>query len=342
MPANINEMLIGFGKCKQTDLATANTLTGIWRLGKLNRTFSGPKLNTEDDAAELGKGHEWATAVYKTSWDVGGQIEKYMSAEFAAWCMVFGLGKCVHTGVHPANVYTCTPLDPVADGLSLPSFSYIEQVRPGASDVLDRMAVGCVVDGWNLSLASGPGRASSKISADFVGTGKFTEPSGITLPAATSEILLPASSVAATINGVDYVTQKNFVSLEASWKNNIRMDDGFYPGSGTQSGGAIRGRMEIGDRECGLSFTARFEDGSTELTKLVAQTTGTAVISITYDSAQSLQLTYQKVAFSVVELGESNGIVTVQVTCKPLYHSTNGLLTAVAKCAVDSIGQAES
>jgi hypothetical protein len=346
MPANINELLVGFGKCKQAALATANTLTGIWRLGKLNSSFASPRLSTENDASELGKGHEFATQVFRTAWDVSGQIEKYLSAEFAAWAMSFGLGKVTKSGTTPNWIYTVTPLAPATDGIELPSFSYLEQIRPGASDVLDRMAVGCVVEGWALSVGSGPGRANSKLTVDIVGSGKKTEPSGITLPTATAEKLLPSSSLTATINGVDYVTAKNLVSFEASWKNNNRLDSGFYPGSGFQGAtadtGAVRGRLEVGNREASLSFTARFENGSTELTKLEALTEGTAVITLTYDTNNNLSLTFQRVIFSVVEIGDSDGIVTVQVTCTPLWHSTNGLLTAVAKCNVDGIAQTEA
>ena len=36
MPANIRELLIGFGKGKQTDIATANLVASIWQLKKLN------------------------------------------------------------------------------------------------------------------------------------------------------------------------------------------------------------------------------------------------------------------------------------------------------------------
>jgi hypothetical protein len=120
MPANEREILIGFGKCRQAALATANTVAGIWRLGKLNTSNMYPKLNTEDDAAELGKGHEFATQVFNTSWDVQGQIEKYLTSEFAAWVMAFSLGHVVKSGETPNHVYTCTPLDPPPMGLSCP------------------------------------------------------------------------------------------------------------------------------------------------------------------------------------------------------------------------------
>jgi hypothetical protein len=113
------------------------------------------------------------------------------------------------------------------------------------------MAVGCAVESWQIAVASGPGRANSKITIEFVGSGKLTEPSGITLPAAVVEKLLPSASLALTINGTNYVTNKNIISLEFGGKNNIRLDDGFYPGSGFQTpadstSGAIRGRMEYG------------------------------------------------------------------------------------------------
>jgi len=340
----MREILIAWGRAKQTDIDTANVLAGLWRLNKLNASLANPKLNTESDAEEFGKGHEFATQVFKTSWDVGGQIEKYLSAEIASWAMVFGLGKSVKTGSTPNWVYTCTPLAPVTDGIELPYFSFLEAIRQGASDVIDRMAVGCAVEGWTITVGSGPGRANSKITIEFVGSGKLTEPSGITFPAATAEKLLPGASLALTINGVDYVTNKNIVSLTCGWKNNLRMDSGFYPGSGFQTGGdaasgSIRGRLECGNRAATLSFVARFVDGSTELTKLKAQTTGTAVATLTYDANSTLTLTFQQVSFAVAEVGDTDGLVTVAVECSPQYHTTNGILTAVAKCNVDAIGE---
>jgi len=345
MSANIRETLIGFGKAKQTDIATPNEAADIWRFGKLNAALANPKLNTENDAEEFGKGHEFPTQSFQTSWDAGGTLEKYLGAEIAAWAMAFGLGKVVKAGTTPNFTYTCTPLFPASgDAAELPYFSFVEQIRPGAGVVLDRMAVGCVVEGWTITIGSGPGRANSKITVEFVGSGKVTEPSGIAMPTATVEKLLPSASLALTINGVNYVTNKNVVSLEASWKNNVRLDAGFFPGSGFQTpgdatSGAIRGRLEFGNRQGTLRFTARFENGSTELTKLRNQTTGTAVISLTYDTNNSLEITWQKVSFATAEVGETDGIVTVAVECLPMYDTTNGIVQAVAKCNVDNICQ---
>jgi hypothetical protein len=161
------------------------------------------------------------------------------------------------------------------------------------------------------------------------------EPTGITLPAGTTEHLLPGASAQVTINGVDYVTSRNLVSLELAFKNNLRLDSGFYPGSGTQDGVAVRGRIEFGDREASLKSTARFENGSSELTKLRNQTEGTAVVSlqgelISGTDYHSLAVTFHRVVFRSAVVGDTDGIVTVEVECQPLWKTTNGLLTAVA------------
>lgn len=341
----LQELQICFGKQKQTDIQTANTAVQMWQLRKLNAQLANPKLNTENDAEEFGKGHEFAVQSFQTSWDVNGTLEKYLSAEIAAWAMAFGLGKVVRSGTAPNFTYTATPLIPAAgDDAELPYFSFVEQIRPGTGVVLDRMAVGCVVEGWTISIGSGPGRANSKITVEFVGSGKFAEPSSIVVPSATLEKLLPSASLTLSINGVNYVTNKNIVSLETAWKNNVRADGGFYPGSGFQTpgdttSGAIRGRLEFGNRQGTLKFVARFENGSSELTKLRSQTNGTATIGLSYDANNSLDITWQKVSFATAEVGETDGIVTVSVDCLPMWHETNGIVSAVAKCGIDNIGQ---
>src|SRR3989304_4082258 len=154
MPANILETLIGWGFKKQTDIAPANLTAGIWGLGKLNAELPPPRLNTEDYAEEMGKGHEFATQNFKTFWDTNGRIEKYLSSDFAAWAMAFALGKVVKSGTTPNFTYTCTPLNGVTDGIELPYFSYIEQIRPAAPDVLAPMAAGGAMEGWRLPAGS--------------------------------------------------------------------------------------------------------------------------------------------------------------------------------------------
>jgi hypothetical protein len=234
---NINELLIGFGKSKQTNIATPNTAAGIWRMRKVNQTFANLKLNTEDDANELGSGNEFASNVFKTYWDFQTQFEKYCSAEFMTWVMVYSLGKTVKSGGTGNWIYTSNPLEPATDGVELPYFSHAEQIRPGATALMDRLAIGCAINDWTLSLKKGPGRASAKITVGVVGSGKHSIPSKIDLPAATAEKLLASAGLACSINGVDYVAAKDIEELTIGWNNNLKMDDGFYPGSGFQGTG---------------------------------------------------------------------------------------------------------
>ncbi len=336
--ANLRELLIGFGKAKQTDIATANSGAQIWRLAKLNREIANPRYVTENDAEELGKGHEFATALYKSHIESGPHsLEKYLSSQFAAWLFCFGLGKVVESGTGPYT-YTCTPINPVTDGMELPYFSYVEQIRPGGSAVRDVMLVGCAVAGFRIEISSGPGRTNAKATVEFAHSGKIAEPSGISMPAATIENLLNAYSLSCTVNGVDYVATKNFVSLTMGWDNAFRDTSDYYPGSGQQDGYQIKGRMEVGDRVPSFSMMARFKNGSTELQQVRDLTTGTAVIGLTAGADNDMQVTWQRLGFSVAELGETDGIVTVQITGLPMYDVTNGVVSAVVTTPEDGIG----
>src|SRR3974377_433649 len=99
----LQEVLVCFGKKKQADIATAQAAADMWRFSKLNAALANPKLATENDADEYGKGHEFATATYKTAWDVGATLEKYLSAEIGSWAVCFALGKVVKGGGGPSR-----------------------------------------------------------------------------------------------------------------------------------------------------------------------------------------------------------------------------------------------
>ena len=149
-----------------------------------------------------------------------------------------------------------------------------------------------------------------------------------------------AASMALTVNGVDYVTTKRILSGSIGWKNNLLLNAGFYPGSGVQNGLQIRGRMEIGARVPTFQFTARLLAASPEYTTLINQTTGTAVLTVSYDSDNTVTFTFPKMAFQVVENTEADGIVAVSVTGAPEYDSvTSTVMSVVTKCAITGIAQ---
>ncbi len=342
MSSLIKHTALGLSFKKQTALQTASVDADIQRVSKLNAAVSAYDPVNEDDSKEIGTGTEFATQLFKTSAMVSGSIEKYLSSEMAAWMFAFGLGNTTETAAGTTGKkYTSVPSD-VCAGLDMPAFTVVEQIGKDCSPVvLDRAFPGCVLEDFSISISSGPGRQSSKLTANFVGCGKMVKPSGITLPSSPlAEHLLPASSATVTINGVDYVTNKNLLSLTFGFKNNILLDQGYYIGSGVDNGYAIRGRMEHGTRQVSFGFTARFDGNSTELDKLMNLTTGTAVLQLTGPQIEagqnhSLKLTLAKIAFTQAVIGDDSGIVTVNVTCSPLYDAVNGIVSAEVVTTAD-------
>ena len=342
MSARIQNLIVGLSKAKQTNISTVSA--SFMRFKKLDADATTPRLVLEDDAAEIGKGHEFATQTFLSHFDVANRIEKYASAEFATWAIAHGLGNVVQTGSSAPYTYTITPIDP-GTTLELPYASIVEQVPEGGANAVDNVYIGCAVEEFLYSFNYGPGRASSKLTVNWVGSGNglgtgYTDSgSGITVPALTSENNMLAAGLALTVNGVDYVGSAKILSGSCGWKNNLLLNAGFFPGSGTIHGAQVRGRMEIGARVPTFSFMVRLLHGSTEYNTLVNQTTGTAALSVQHDANNSLAFTWQQMAFKAVEQGVGDGIVAVTVTGGPQYNSTNGILSVVTKCSIAGIAQ---
>ena len=107
--ANINELIQGWGFKKQADIGTANVLAGIWRHTNLNTKPWAKVPVNEDDRAEIGKGHEFPTQLFKSHYNMPThEISKYASSEFLAWAMAFFAGQCRSDG-HRAPTLTSLP-----------------------------------------------------------------------------------------------------------------------------------------------------------------------------------------------------------------------------------------
>jgi len=66
-------------------------------LKKLDTVLTTPKPVFENDAAEIGKGHEFITQTFPSHNEVANRIEKYASAEFVTWAAAFALGNVAQT-----------------------------------------------------------------------------------------------------------------------------------------------------------------------------------------------------------------------------------------------------
>jgi hypothetical protein len=309
----------------QTALQTANVSADYQTIVKTNAGLAKVDYMLDSDAADIGKGSEFAQNAFPVSKSTSMTLERRLTSEWAAHLFQFGFGTAntVAVGeVTNAELYTCIQTD-VNDGLDVPTFSVIEQL----GTVLDRSIVGCAVNDFKISFQTGPGRNNTMTTVNLVGCGKTVEPSGITLPSVPLvEHALNGANATVVLNGTTYSGgNKSLMTMEASFNNNLRTDTGYFIGSGSDGVFAIKGRMERGNRQYGLGFTARLETGSPELTALKAQTTGTAVITIVGaafpapDAAfsHSLILTYPKVQYTAVDVADDNGIVVVNVTVTP-------------------------
>jgi len=328
------EAVFGFGREKQSDLVTGNLIAEILRLSTINAVPIIPAFTTEDDSDESGNGHDFPSNNFAVSKALTMDFEAYLTSYKMAWLSAFCLGATVKTGAGPFT-YTSTPLDRAVDGCELPAFSILQQVR--GTDVLDQLLIGNVVNSFQVEIASGPGRASSRVTANILGIGKVTDPSTLTMPALTAESLLSSASLALSANGVDYVATKRIKSLTWGFNNNVDSARMFFPGSGLDGGFAIGGRMEVDKREASLSFVADFDDTQDEITKLIAQTEGTAVISQSFSASEEYTATFHRITFGEITANRDGNRIEVAVTCKPLYDSVNGILTVAADTAIDNI-----
>jgi predicted RecB family endonuclease len=83
----------------------------------------------------------------------------------------------------------------------------------------------------------------------------------------------------------------------------------------------------------------RVQVGSTEYANLTNLTTGTATLTMARDVSNSFTMLVQKMGFNVVELSNTDGIATLQITGVQLYDATNGLVTMTVVTPQNNICQ---
>lgn len=342
-PANVQETVIAFGFKPQADVATPNTLPEMWSLTKTNPALAVVNPVNENNALDIGKGNEFPSQVFPSYQDASVPLEKFASSEFLAWLFCFSTGKATKTTAGTGYKYDAVMNDPATECINLPCFTWDELIRPEPDSVVDRALIGVVVGEWTLTMSSGPGRANCRVACVLPGSGRVQTPGLTPLPAVTEEHLLNAAGASININGIDYVLQQSFISLDFRFNNNVRLDSGLYPGSGTQNGYAVRGRMEYGIREIALSFVARAQKGSQEFNNLINGTEGSATFgckgqSIDGTAFHSFQITIPRERMQAVVNGEDNNIVTVQCVVTPL-QPTDGspIITMSATTTKDAI-----
>lgn len=346
MPARSQNLKVGIGFKRQTntgevattaaELQTALTAAELWSLGNSTFSIPFPEFTQEDNAPFFGKGDEWATQVFPTSIRIPYTWDFHLTSQNWAQVICFALGKITEStpGVG-ASQYLAIPQDPGVTGVNLPATTIVGDILAGgALEILDIAAVGVVCSGFNLKLQRGPGLQNTQLTSTWLGCGKYVNNSGIVVPAATVEQRLGAGSATAlTINGVNYIANARFVDLDFGFQNNPI--EGYYPGSGQQSGFDIMGRIRMGTRTANLTWQVELEAGSTELADLLAGTEGVTTLTIEGPVIVSAikhtaEVVMHRTRHKAYKMGEVDGFVTAQVETSIMKHASNGLLTAKA------------
>jgi hypothetical protein len=325
---------------KQVDLATALTAADMWTLGLTNDDPIGIQPVNEDNAQDKGKG-VYATQTFPSHINASGSWNGRLTSEAGAMLAAFGMGAVTKAAAGTGGFkYTAVAPDLLTAGLDLPSATGV--VKIGA--VRDILLKGLCLEEFGIQFQSGPGRDNATFTSSWLGTGGYVKPSGITQPAAYAEHSLNAGGITAlSLVGFDYLANKRFSQVNFGWKNNIRDQSSYYPGSGSQSGFQLRGRMRRGVPTPTLTAVVECDSGSSEEDALLAQTVGTGVMTCAGAAVSggganhTFKVTFHRLLINVTPVGNSDGIAAYNITYSVQQHASNGVLTIEATCEQDNI-----
>jgi len=343
--ALLQELRFAVGFKQQTDLVTPLVAADMVSLRQTNSELIQAQPINEDDSADYGKG-VYATQTFPSHWQAAGPWNGRLSAEALAIITGFALGKytskAATTGV---GGFLYTYAEPIfsTDGIALPSTTMATQIRTGGSAITDKAIVGVACEEFGLTFRLGPGRDNAGFTSQWTGTGQNVKPSAIVMPTIYDENTMNAGGITElTLLGFDYLANKRFVSMDFKWKNNIRTS-GFFPGSGSQGGYQIQGRLRRGVPTITLTAVVECDSGSSEEDALLAQTTGTGVIHVTGAQVGAgpeffgWKVTFHKLSVKSSPISDSDGIASYQLEYFLLQDSSLGVMTIEAITSLDDI-----
>jgi len=345
MPARDIELIIATSFQKQPGTGLEGTTAaqlqtplaaGFWvpNITAFNVPF--PAHNFEDDSEFYGKGYEWVSQLFPTSLDLAWEWPSFLTSQNFAQAVVFAFGK--YTAV--AGEYTCTPMDAPVDGVNLPAMTVLAGIRQGTpGKILDVQVPGLCSNGFSLQIQRGPGLQNTNLTQRWMGCGKYVDSPALTYPVKSQEARLGAGlATAIRINGIDYISNARFVDLTYEYSNNIVGDNGYYCGSGAQSGFDIRGRMRYGKRTQSLSWQVELEKDSLELQNLLNGVEGPAELEITGAVGHKALLEWPRTRHKAWSMTSVDGFVTAQVETVIMQSVTSGSVTATATTDLTGIG----
>jgi hypothetical protein len=219
----------------------------------------------------------------------------------------------------------------------LPSRTWIEQL----GSAIDRLFPGVCMAQLAMS---GEGTQRLMGSRQLVGSGKETSPSGLTGNDITGLHYFEQSQATLKFDtGAVLTNMATAPNRLNSWRfeiiNQLLSDDGFIPGSaafqsaGDATSGQVRTENLLGDQSFNFVCNVRMLSNDPLRAYLKAQTN--LIITIDIEAGliagtnaglykHRLSIKAYKAPFRAVEIGERNGLVSLQITMNPLYDLSSG------------------
>ena len=290
--------------------------------------------NMSDNAAQFGKGHEFATRNELLSWDLKFRRAFQATTSMLGWAFAFHLGKVATAalgGSPAAYKHTMEYQDPngagyYGSGRQQPVTTIVEQVTSGLVRKFPSVQVQAVE-------VTGQLNDWVRLSVDLMGSGKKTDVvpvSGYTFPESGEGVLLRHASLTFTENSADISCSIRSFRFRSEMQ--YAEADGYCPGSGyladnDPTSGQVRGKLEFTRRACLLEFVVNAAHDSALHAALAASTPMEAVLEIegaTVSGANShkLTITVPKYKYRAAPIGADGDIMTYQVSTVIFYDAT--------------------
>lgn len=341
-PVHIQQRKIAISRLPQSAYGTATSAaaSAFKELLLSDQNLAQKGVRTQDNSGYSTQ-NDFPTEQWLLSHDVSRQFEFDLASEPAGRILRGALGSIATSqpaaGTDP-TVYrhVFVPQDPNTSR-QLPAYSFLEQVGS---------AIDCLYPSGVFESLSFRGQGIDRIKAAFGlrGSGKRTNPSGVTWATHVSEVSghkyffnsvceVKIADAGALTNEVNYSSQKRIESWTLDYTNNLLAEDGYRPGStafqtsGDVTSGAVRSECLFGSRAIRAGFVARVDAGSDEHLALQSQSdldfkvilTG-PTISNSY--THKLTIAAPLTRYETVDYGQQNGIVTLQIVPKLLWDTS--------------------
>jgi len=323
---------------RQSAYATAQVNTDLTQSHPFEGADFGEHTpNIVDNAALLGKGHEFATNLYLLSWDSRFRRTAFLTSKLAGWAFAFHCGKVTTTPdagtptaySHVFEYQDHTGVGYYGSGRQLPVMTIIEKATSGLTRKFPSMALSALEVSGNLN-------DFCRIAVDMIGSGVMTRlNTPFTFPTGAAGAEGDRLRNTAMLFEAGPTGSLDDISCDIrSWRFRseyaMAEDDGYCPGSGyltpgDPASGQIRSKLEFLRRAVLLEFVVRASADNTIFTQLEGMVELAAQINLTgsdinaVPTANQVRINIPKYKYRAIPIGSDGDLVTYSVQTAVMY-----------------------